>query len=83
MAALNPSAVSSEDARDKEARRFCHGYLVGAFHYHLVTISCPNAKLVVCPPYPPPSRNAAITAFGRVAGMGAGYIYSKNKQASE
>jgi len=60
---LNLCTVSAEDARYKEALHFCHGYLVGAFHYYLATISGPKAKPLVCPPDPPPSRNAVITAF--------------------
>jgi len=60
---FNLCTVSAEDARYKEALHFCHGYLVGAFHYYLATISGPKAKPLVCPPDPPPSRNAVITAF--------------------
>jgi hypothetical protein len=55
--------VSTEDARYKEALHFCHGYLVGAFHYYLASVSGPNAKRLVCPPDPPPTRNSAIAAF--------------------
>ena len=60
---LNLCTVSAEDARYKEALHFCHGYLVGAFHYYLASVSGPNAKRLVCPPDPPPTRNATITAF--------------------
>jgi hypothetical protein len=60
---LNLCAVSAEEARYKEALHFCHGYLVGAFHYYLASVSGPSAKRLVCPPDPPPTRNAAITAF--------------------
>ena len=55
--------VSTEDARYKEALHFRHGYLVGAFHYYLASVAGPNAKRLVCPPDPPPTRNAAIPAF--------------------
>lgn len=60
---LNLCTVSAEDARYREALHFCHGYLVGAYHYYLASIAGPNAKPLVCPPDPPPSRNAAISAF--------------------
>ena len=39
---LNLCTVSAEDARHKEALHFCHGNLVGAFHYYLATISIPT-----------------------------------------
>jgi Ssp1 endopeptidase immunity protein Rap1a len=60
---LNLCTVSADDARYKEALHFCHGYLVGAFHYYVASVSGPNAKRLVCPPDPPPTRNAAIAAF--------------------
>ena len=60
---LNLCTVSADDVRYKEALHFCHGYLVGAFHYYLASVSGPNAKRLVCPPDPPPTRNAAIAAF--------------------
>jgi hypothetical protein len=60
---LNLCTVSADDARYKEALHFCHGYLVGAFHYYLASVAGPNAKRLVCPPDPPPTRNAAIAAF--------------------
>lgn len=60
---LNLCTVSTDDPRYKEALHFCHGYLVGAFHYYVASVSGPTAKRLVCPPDPPPSRNAAIAAF--------------------
>ena len=60
---LNLCTVSSDDARYKEALHFCHGFLVGAYQYYLATLAGPNAKPLVCPPDPPPTRNAAIVAF--------------------
>ena len=60
---LNLCTVSADDARYKEALHFCHGYLVGAFHYYVASVSGPNAKRLVCPPDPPPTRNVAIAAF--------------------
>jgi hypothetical protein len=37
--------------------------LVGAYQYYLATLAGPNAKPLVCPSDPPPTRNASITAF--------------------
>lgn len=45
------------------AVNFCHGYLVGAYHYYQASVSGPERKPFVCPPTPPPSRNAAIAEF--------------------
>jgi Rap1a immunity proteins len=60
---LSLCTASTEDPRYREALHFCHGYLVGAFHYYLASVSGPKAKRLVCPPDPPPTRNATITAF--------------------
>ena len=60
---LNLCTVSADDARYKEALHFCHGFLVGAYQYYLATLAGPNVKPLVCPPDPPPTRNAAIAAF--------------------
>jgi hypothetical protein len=60
---LNLCTVSADDVRYKEALHFCHGFLVGAYQYYLATLAGPNAKPLVCPPDPPPTRNAAIAAF--------------------
>jgi Rap1a immunity proteins len=60
---LNLCTVSADDARYKEALHFCHGFLVGAYHYYLASVAGPNAKPLVCPSDPPPTRNATIAAF--------------------
>jgi hypothetical protein len=60
---LNLCTVSADDARYKEALHFCHGFLVGAYHYYLATLAGPNAKPLVCPSDPPPTRNATVAAF--------------------
>ena len=60
---LNLCTVSTDDPRYKEALHFCHGFLVGAYQYYLATLAGPNVKPLVCPPDPPPTRNAAIAAF--------------------
>jgi len=60
---LHLCTVSPEDPRYKEALHFCHGYLVGAYHYYLATLAGPNAKPLVCPPNPLPTRNDVISGF--------------------
>ena len=60
---LDLCTVAPEDPRYKEALHFCHGYLVGAYHYYLATLAGPNVKPLVCPSDPPPSRNAVISGF--------------------
>jgi len=60
---LQLCTVSPDDPRYREALHFCHGYLVGAYHYYLATIAGPNARLLICPPEPPPTRNAVISGF--------------------
>lgn len=41
---------------------FCHGYLVGAWHYHKA-IAVRRKREIVCLPEPPPSRLQAIDSF--------------------
>jgi len=60
---LNLCMVPVEDPRYREALHFCHGYQVGAYHYYLATLAGPNAKSLVCPPTPPPTRNDVISGF--------------------
>jgi hypothetical protein len=60
---LNLCTVSPNDPRYREALHFCHGYLVGAYHYHLAETDGEGGKLLVCPPTPPPSRNETFQMF--------------------
>ncbi|MGD8951185.1 MAG: Rap1a/Tai family immunity protein [Desulfobacterales bacterium] len=46
-----------------QAIHFCHGYLVGAFHYYAASVSGPNGLPLVCPPDPRPSRDETIGMF--------------------
>jgi hypothetical protein len=55
--------VPEGDELDEEALHFCHGYLVGAYHYYKASTAGPNAEQLVCLPEPPPSRQAAISMF--------------------
>ena len=63
QALLNLCTASSNDPRYREAIHFCHGYLVGAYHYHIAQNTGEGGKLLVCLPTPPPSRNEAIRLF--------------------
>ena len=60
---LNLCTVSPNDPRYREALHFCHGYLVGAYHYHVAHTAGEGGKRLVCFPTPPPSRNEAIRMF--------------------
>jgi len=46
-----------------QAVNFCHGFLVGAYHYHVAESNGPQGVKLVCMPDPPPSRNEAIDMF--------------------
>jgi hypothetical protein len=60
---LSLCTVSSDAARHQEAIHFCHGYLVGAFDYHIAATAAGEEKRLVCMPSPPPSRNRAVGMF--------------------
>ena len=47
-----------DDPLYPHAINFCHGYLVGAFHYHEAAAAGPDGQRLVCPPETRPSRNA-------------------------
>ena len=55
--------VSPDDPLYHQAINFCHGYMVGAFHYYEATSMGPAGVKLVCLPDPRPSRNAAIDMF--------------------
>ena len=58
---LNLCAVRPDDPRAKEAIHMCHGYLLGAFHYHEAEL--PSNERLVCLPEKRPARNEAIAMF--------------------
>jgi len=60
---LNLCAASPDDPLYHQAINFCHGYLVGAYHYYEAVSSGPKGIRFVCPPDPMPSRNDTIGAF--------------------
>ena len=55
--------VSPDDPLYRHAINFCHGYLVGAFHYYEATSMGPAGVKLVCLPDPRPSRNTSIDMF--------------------
>jgi hypothetical protein len=60
---INLCTAPPEDPLYGEALHFCHGYLVGAFHYYTVTHATPDTKPLFCIPEPKPSRNDTIGRF--------------------
>lgn len=55
--------VAEGDEMATAAIHFCHGYLIGAYHYHVQLMSGPGKTPMFCFPDPPPSRDAAIGAM--------------------
>jgi hypothetical protein len=66
-----------DDPHYLQAVNFCQGYVVGAYHYYLASISGPGAKPMVCPPDPPPSRNAGIGEFVKWANSRPEYMNAR------
>ena len=60
---INLCTVSADDPLYLQAINFCHGYLVGAYHYYEAQASGPKGIKYVCMPDPEPSRNEAIGLF--------------------
>jgi hypothetical protein len=60
---VNLCTASPDDPLYHQAINFCHGYLVGAYHYYEAESSGPNGIKFVCPPDPRPSRNDTIGMF--------------------
>ena len=60
---INLCTAPADDPYRDKAIHFCHGYLVGAYDYHVTENSGPDGKMLFCLPDPPPTRNAAINMF--------------------
>jgi hypothetical protein len=56
-------SASAEDPLFVQAVNFCHGYLVGAFHYYAASVSDDSDAQFVCLPDKRPSRNEIIGMF--------------------
>ena len=55
--------ADSTDPLFAQAVNFCHGYLVGAFHYYQAEAAGPKGMQLVCLPDSRPTRNEAIAMF--------------------
>ncbi len=61
---INLCTASADDPMAREAIHFCHGYLVGAYHYYMETSGGPDSsERLVCFPTSDVSRNEAIAMF--------------------
>jgi len=60
---INLCTASPQDPYYREAIHFCHGYLVGAFHYYQASTAGKQELKILCAPEPKPSRNEAIDMF--------------------
>ena len=60
---INLCTASPDDPLYHQAVNFCHGYLVGAFHYYEAAGSGPGGLKLVCLPDPHPSRNDVFAMF--------------------
>lgn len=56
-------SAAPNDPHYREAVHFCHGYLVGAFHYYLAQETGPKGSKFLCIPDPKPNRNETIHQF--------------------
>ncbi|MBY0280036.1 hypothetical protein K2Z84_32265 [Candidatus Binatia bacterium] len=69
--------VPESDALYAASIAFCHGYLVGAYQYHLAIFGHGKSHPVVCLPEPVPTRTQAVEKF--IAWLKANPQYLKDK----
>jgi hypothetical protein len=60
---INLCTASPEDPHHREAIHFCHGYLVGAYHYYQAQTAGNEELKLFCVPEPKPTRNETIAKF--------------------
>jgi hypothetical protein len=60
---INLCTTTPQDPHYREAVHFCHGYLVGAFHYYQAQTADKAELKLFCSPEPKPSRNETINQF--------------------
>ena len=60
---INLCTASPDDPLYHQAINFCHGFLVGAYHYYEAAGSGPAGLKLVCLPDPPASRNDIFAMF--------------------
>lgn len=75
--AVNPSTLEVKNAAElvklcttppndpnyAEAIHFCHGYLVGAYHYYESLAEQPMYQALFCPDNPKPTRDIVVNGF--------------------
>jgi len=54
--------ATADDPLQEEAIHFCHGYLVGAYDYHIAETSGPGLPRMVCIP-PGVTQNEGVAGF--------------------
>ncbi len=57
---LKLCTAAPDDPLYQQAINFCHGYVIGAYHYHQAAAAGPEGVRLVCMPDPEPSRNEEI-----------------------
>jgi hypothetical protein len=67
-------SAAPDDPLREAAIHFCHGYVVGAFHYYRATEASLGAAHTVCLPNPPPSRDQGIQNFVAWANQNPQYM---------
>ena len=67
------SSTESDPLNDA-ADHFCHGFLAGAYQYHLAQANGPKGVKFVCAPDPPPTRNDVVAGFLTWAGTHPQYM---------
>ena len=60
-----------------EAISFCHGYLIGAYHYQVALQANPKEKPLFCLPNPAPTRQQGIRTFTLWAKQNQQYMGEK------
>ena len=60
---LNLCAATPDDPFYNHAMNFCHGYLVGAYHYYAAAHGGERGPKLVCFSDPAPTRTEAINMF--------------------
>lgn len=76
---LDVCTVPESDPMYTASIAFCHGYLLGAYQYHVAMFGRGDSKPVVCFPDPPPTRVQAIDQF--IAWVKASPARAKEKPA--
>jgi hypothetical protein len=74
---IDVCTVPETDPLYAASTAFCHGYLVGAYQYHVAIFGHGKSRPVVCFPEPPPTRLQAIDQF--IAWLKAHPEYAKEK----